>query len=97
MLLLNVPLLLINSIFNQDMIWFNFYFIGYNALILITIIALKYSNYHFKLQANQNQMKLAILVIGLFIPYLSILGLVFYFQSRTDSINNLKTYLDDNH
>ncbi len=97
MLLINVPLLLVNSIFNIDMIGFNLYFLIYNALILLTIISIKYSNYHFKIQGNQNQLKLLILIIGLFIPYLSVLGLVYYFQSRTDSINNLKNYLDDNH
>jgi len=41
------------------------------------------------------QIKLVIMFLVLFIPYLSPLTLIFYFQSKREAINNLKTYLDD--
>ena len=33
--------------------------------------------------------------LGLFMPYLLPIAIVFYFQSKNEAANNLKTYLDD--
>ncbi len=91
---INFPILLINSLFNPDLWMFNFYFFAYNMLILATVIALKYESYDFKKSGNNFQIKLIIMILGLFIPYLCPLAIVFYFQSRSGAIKNLNTYLD---
>lgn len=97
LLIVNAPVLMINTLFNADLFLFNLYFLGYNLLILATVIALKYAEYAYKKQGNSIQIKLAIMVLGLFIPYLSLLTLMFYIQSRAEAIKNLTTYLDDRH
>ncbi len=95
LVILNGPVLIINTIFDFDLFLFNFYFLVYNLLMASAVIVLKYSDYHYKKQGNSMQIKLVIMFLGLFIPYLSPLTLIFYFQSRREAINNLKTYLDD--
>lgn len=94
MVLVNFPILLINSIFNPDLWMFNMYFFAYNVLILATVIALKYEHYQYKSTSNNFQIKLIILILGLFIPYLLPLAIIFYIQSRTGAVKNLSHYLD---
>ncbi len=95
LLIVNAPVLIINTLFNMDLFLFNLYFLGYNLLMLATVIVLKYSEYEYKKQGNSIQIKLIIMILGLFIPYLSPLTLIFYFQSRAEAIKNLNNYLDD--
>jgi hypothetical protein len=95
LVILNVPVLIINTVVNLDLFLFNLYFLVYNLLIMANVIVLKYSDYQYKKQGNSVQIKLVIMLLGLFIPYLSPLTIIFYFQSRKEAINNLKTYLDD--
>lgn len=92
---INVPVLLINSLFNADVLLFNLYFLGYILLMMVTVISMKYADYGYRKEKNNFQIKLMVMVMGLFIPYLSILGLVFYVQARTEAIKNLTNYLDD--
>lgn len=93
--LLNMPVLTINTLFNNDLFLFNVYFLAYNLFMLVTVIGLKYSDYRYKKAGNNNQVKLIIMVLGLFIPYLFPLIIIFYFQSRAEALKNLKFYLDD--
>ena len=95
--LVNAPVLIINTIFNYDLFLFNLYFLLYNLLMLATVIVLKYADYEYKKQGNSIQIKLIIMILGLFIPYLSPLTLMFYAQSRAEAIKNLNKYLDDSH
>ena len=95
--LVNAPVLIINTVFNFDLFLFNFYFLVYNLLMLATVIVLKYADYEYKRQGNSIQIKLIIMILGLFIPYLSPLTLIFYIQSRAEAIKNLNNYLDDSH
>ncbi len=95
LLFLNLPVLAINTAFNPDLFLFNVFFLVYNLLMLASIISLKYSDYQYKKGGNNNQVKLIVMVLGLFIPYLSPLTIIFYFQSRTEAIKNLNNYLDD--
>ncbi|MBI3518488.1 MAG: hypothetical protein HY062_03915, partial [Bacteroidetes bacterium] len=97
LLIVNVPVLVINTLFNTDLFLFNLYFLGYNLLMLATVIVLKYADYAYKKQGNSIQIKLVVMMLGLFIPYLSPLTLIFYVQSRAEAIKNLTTYLDDRH
>ena len=95
--LVNTPVLIINTIFNFDLFLFNLYFLMYNLLMLATVIVLKYADYEYKKQGNSIQIKLIIMILGLFIPYLSPLTLIFYVQSRAEAIKKLNKYLDDSH
>lgn len=97
LVIVNAPILVINTVFNYDLFLFNFYFFIYNLLMLATVIALKYADYQYKKQGNSIQIKLIIMILGLFIPYLSPLTLIFYIQSRMEAIKNLNNYLDDQH
>jgi len=92
--LINFPILLINSIFNPDLWMFNMYFFAYNVLILATVIALKYESYQYKNSVSNHQIKLIVMILGLFIPYLFPLAIIFYVQSRAGAIKNLSHYLD---
>jgi hypothetical protein len=92
--LINFPILLINSIFNPDLWMFNMYFFAYNVLILASVIALKYENYQYKTSSSNHQIKLIVMILGLFIPYLFPLAIIFYIQSRAGAIKNLSHYLD---
>jgi hypothetical protein len=94
MVLVNFPILLINSIFNPDLWMFNMYFFAYNVLILASVIALKYESYQFKTPSSNHQIKLIVMILGLFIPYLFPLAIIFYAQSRAGAIKNLSHYLD---
>jgi len=94
MVLINFPILLINSIFNPDLWMFNMYFFVYNVLILASVIALKYESYQFKTSSSNHQIKLIVMILGLFIPYLFPLAIIFYAQSRAGAIKNLSHYLD---
>ena len=93
LVIVNAPVLVINTVFNFDLFLFNLYFLLYNLLILATVIVLKYADYEYKKQGNSIQIKLIIMILGLFIPYLSPLTLIFYVQSRAEAIKNLNNYL----
>lgn len=93
--IINSPILIINTVFNFDLFLFNLYFLFYNLLMLATVIVLKYADYQYKKQGNSIQIKLIIMIFGLFLPYLAPLTIIFYFQSRTEALKNLNNYLDD--
>jgi hypothetical protein len=95
LVIVNAPVLIINTLFNFDLFLFNLYFLLYNLLMLATVMVLKYADYQYKKQGNSIQIKLIIMILGLFIPYLSPLTLIFYVQSRVEAIKNLNNYLDD--
>ena len=97
LVIVNAPVLIVNTLFNFDLFLFNLYFLLYNLLMLATVIVLKYADYQYKKQGNSIQIKLIIMILGLFIPYLSPLTLIFYIQSRAEAIKNLNNYLDDSH
>lgn len=92
---INLPVLFINTLFNTDMFFLNLFFIGYSLLMLSTIISLKYAAYTYHSGSTKFQVKLMIMSLGLVMPYLLPIAILFYYQSKTDAINNLKTYLDD--
>lgn len=95
MAIINAPVLFINSIINMDMIYFNLFFLGYNLLTHSCIIYFKYGNYLPKKQTQNNQLKLIIISLGLFLPYLAVLTVIYFFQSKKEATLNLTYYLDD--
>lgn len=93
LIVLNAPVLVINSLFHYDMAWVNVFFMLYSSLLLLTVIAMKYANISYYSKANPYQVKLLIMCLGLFMPYLMPLAIIFYLQSRTEALKNLKQYL----
>lgn len=93
----NFLVLSINCLFNPEVLMFDLYFLGYSILMLFTLISAKYANYDHRRSQSNVQAKLIIMTLGLFMPYLSPLAIVFLFQSRSEAINNLSRYLDDKH
>jgi len=92
---INVPVLCINTLFHFDLLFFNVFFLAYSLLMLSTVISLKYAGYTYLSGSTKFQVKLMIMSLGLVMPYLLPIAILFYYQSKTDAINNLKTYLDD--
>lgn len=97
LLVINAPVLFINSLFNNDLFLFNLYFLAYNALMLATTICLKYDSYKPKKLTSFSVLKQALMVFGLFMPFLAIITAVYFFQTRADAYKNLKLFLDDTH
>lgn len=96
-LIINTPLVIINTLFNVEMLWMNLYYFGYTAFLLTSVIIFKYSNYSYKKQSSNSEVKMIVMFLGLFYPYLIILSVFYFFQSRSEAIKNLSQYLDDNH
>lgn len=93
LIVLNAPVLIINSLFHCDMLWVNVFFVVYTILMLLTVIAMKYANISYYSKVNPYQVKLLIMCLGLFMPYLMPLAIIFYLQSRAEALKNLKHYL----
>lgn len=92
---INSPVVLINVLFNPEILEFNLYFLGYNLLMMATVVAMKYAAYGYKKEKNNLGIKTAVMLLGLFNPYLSVMTIAFYFLSRAEALKNLNHYLDD--
>lgn len=90
----NIPLLVINSLFNTDVIAFDFFFFLSFILLGATAIYIKYANYYPNGEQGFNIDSL-ILTASVLLPYLLPLSIIIYFNSRKKAIANLTVYLDD--
>lgn len=97
LLLINGPVVLINTIFNPELLLFNAYFLVYSMLMIAVVITAKYAAYRYQQEKNNLQAKMALMMFGLLNPYLSLMTLVFYILSRKEALKNLAHYLDDTH
>lgn len=95
--LINAPVVLVNIIFNPDMLEFDLYFLAYNLLIMAAVIAMKYAAYAYRKEKSNFQIKTAVMMLGLVNPYLSVISLAFFIISRAEALKNLTHYLDDKH
>jgi hypothetical protein len=92
--LVNLPVLLINSIFNPEVTWINGGFLCGFLLLAANMVHIKYAGY----EPNQNQGfsgDMLVLVTSIFIPYLLPVGILLYFHNRKKSRQHLTYYLDD--
>ena len=90
----NLPVLTINSMFQQDMVTANVLYL-FGFVILITgMIYLKYAGYEpcEQLRAGADSMFLALSVI---VPYLIPLGIVISMNAKRKALVNLKTFYHD--
>lgn len=90
----NAPLLIINVLFHQEIIWFNVCFLFGFLLLAASSVYIKYSNYKPN-EPGRFSIDYLALIASLFIPYLLPLGILIYFSSRKKAIANLSYYSND--
>ncbi|MES2679819.1 MAG: hypothetical protein V4635_08045 [Bacteroidota bacterium] len=96
LLCLNAPLLLINFLFNPEVLWFNLGFLFALLLLASCSVYIKYSNYRPN-ESLRVSVDFLVLTASIFFPYLIPLGLLIYFSSRKKAIANLANFTDDTH
>lgn len=94
-LLIFVPILLVNSIFNPNLIIVNGLFLLIQITTFIFAILLKYATYTPNESLKGNTILLSIVALGSLIPYLLPIPVFMCFRNYGRSVNNLKHYLND--
>jgi hypothetical protein len=95
MLLINVPVIVINSFFNPDFISINILFLFYSCLLIIFAVACKYNAYKPNLSLTSISVQFSLAFAAVILPYLMILTAfltVYYYQQ---AIKNLNYYTND--
>jgi len=93
-LILNVPLLLINSVFQPDVAWYDVCFLGGFLLLASCSIYIKYESYkpneelHFSIDS-------LFLYASALIPFLVPIAFFLNSQHKKKAIQNLSNYIDD--
>ncbi len=96
LLCVNLPLLFINFLFNQEVLWFNIGFLFALLLLASSSVYIKYANYRPN-ESLRVSIDFLVLTASIFLPYLIPLGLLICFSSRKKAIANLSNYTDDTH
>jgi hypothetical protein len=94
-LITNVPILIINSVFNPDVTFFNLFFLLGFLLLAACSIYIKYASYKPNDSLGFN-MDYLILMLSIILPYLLLISVFIYFSTRKKAQQNLLNYLDDN-
>lgn len=87
----NLPLLVINSIFNPEALWFNGAFLASFLLVTASSVCIKYASY----QPNQSlrfHIDFLFLYATVFLPYLLPLSFLIYFSNKRKAITNLSQF-----
>ncbi len=94
LVVVNVPVLFMNSIFNPDVMWFNIGYLFALLLLASCTVFIKYASYR---PNDSMRMSVDMLVLtgSLFFPYLIPLGIIIYFSTKRKAINNLSHYCND--
>ena len=95
MIVLYVPLLIINTVFNSEFFLINIMFLLIQMSLLCFAICLKYSSYRPDKTQTENQILLTVVSLFAVLPYLlpvpAILSAIYFYKAD----NNLKNYLND--
>jgi hypothetical protein len=94
-LITNIPILVVNSIFNTEAALFNLFFLLGFILLAATSVYIKYATY----KPNESMgfsMDYLILIFSVILPYLLPLGIFIFFSTRKKAAHNLLNYLNDN-
>jgi len=92
LLVINVPLLLVNCLFNPDIIWFNVGFMLAVLLLGACTVFIKYANYKPNTALRLN-MDYLILTSSVVIFYLLPLGILIYISNKKKAIHNISNYI----
>lgn len=95
LLIIFVPILIVNSVFNPDFILINVAFLLIQITILIFAILLKYTTYIPNENLKGNTVLLSAVTIGALIPFLLPIPLIMCFRNYGRSVKNLKNYFND--
>ncbi len=93
-LLINAPLLFINSVFHPESAWFCVGFLVGTFLLCSTTVYIKYATYSPK-EASTSSIDQLILFAGLLIPYLLPLSVYLFYSNRRKAIQLLQHYQND--
>ncbi len=95
LIILYLPLITINTIFNSDFLLINAFFVPTQIALLCFAICLKYSTYSPGKKPAANNIPLAIVAFASSLPYLlpipALLAIVYFYIAK----KNLKKYLND--
>ena len=94
-LILQIPVLLINTIFNPEFWFLNLLFIPLQVSFLSYAVFLKYSFYEPNKNAIGNNVVLSLVSLGSIIPYFLPIPLLMAIFTYGKAKTNLKTYLND--
>ncbi len=94
-LILQIPVLVINTIFNPEFWLLNILFIPLQVSLVGYAVCLKYSTYEPNKNAIGNNIVLSIASLGSIIPYFLPIPLLMAIYTYGKAIKNLKSYLDD--
>ena len=90
-----LPFLIVNSIFNPGMILINIAFLLVQITLLIFAILLKYTTYTPNENLKGNSILLATASLGTFIPFLLPIPIIMCFRNYGKAVRNLKFYFND--
>jgi len=95
-LMINVPVIVINSIFNADFLFINSLFLLYSCLVMAFAVACKYNVYKPNTNLEAISIQFGLVFIVLFFPQFMILTIfltAYYYQK---ALKNLSHYTNDN-
>ncbi len=95
LVLLYLPILLINTVFNFDYWLLNLLFIPVQLSLLCFAICFKYSSYEPNADLAANNMIVSLVSLGSVLPYLLPIPLIMSFVHYRKAVRNLKNYLHD--
>lgn len=94
-LIIFIPILIVNSVFNPDFILINVAFLLIQITILIFSILLKYTTYMPNENLKGNTVLLSAVTIGSLIPFFLPIPLIMCFRNYSKAIKNLNFYFND--
>ena len=95
-LLINVPVVVINSIFNCDFIFINSLFLMYACLVIVFAVACKYNAYKPNTSLESISIQFAFVFIALIFPQFMVLTVFITYYYYQKAIKNLGYYIHDN-
>jgi hypothetical protein len=95
MLLINLPVLLINSVFNPDFIFINGMFLLYSGLVMVFAVACKYNAYKPDTNLDSISIQFAFAFMVVIYPQFIILTFLLTTYYYRQAIKNLSRYTND--
>jgi len=95
LIMMLIPILILNSIFNPGFILINIIFLLIQITILIFAILLKYTTYSPNETLKGNTLLLSMVSIGSLIPFVLPIPLIMCFRNYSKAIKNLNFYFND--
>ena len=95
-LIINLPVIIINSIFNQDFIFINCLFLMYSCLVMAFAVACKYNAYKPNTSFESISIQFGLVFVALIFPQFMVLTIFLTYYYYQKAIKNLSYYTNDN-